>query len=148
MKVSTKARYGLRAIMELGANYSKKRPLLLKEIAKRQEISLKYLDHIFALLKKIGIVKSAGKGKGYILSKAPSQIKVWEIIEVLEETTLLDCLTTPNLCKKAQFCAARSLWRNLANSLRRSLENISLEDLLREQEDILKRENKNAMYYI
>ena len=67
---------------------------------------------------------------------------------MLEETTLLDCLTTPNLCKKAQFCAARSLWRKLANSLRRSLENISLEDLLREQEDVLKRENKNAMYYI
>ena len=147
MKVSTKARYGLRAVMELGLNYTKG-PLLLKEIAKRQEISLKYLDHIFSLLKKIGIVKSVGKGKGYILSRPPSQIRIWEIIEVLEETNLLDCLTTPNLCKRAQFCAARNLWSNLAGSLRKSLENVSLEDLLREQEDILKRENKNAMYYI
>ena len=86
MKVSTKARYGLRAVMELGLNYTKG-PLLLKEIAKRQEISLKYLDHIFSLLKKIGIVKSVGKGKGYILSRPPSQIRIWEIIEVLEETT-------------------------------------------------------------
>ncbi|MCM8803438.1 MAG: Rrf2 family transcriptional regulator, partial [Candidatus Omnitrophica bacterium] len=84
MKFTTKTRYGIRGLIELGLNY-KGRPVLVKEIAKRQNISERYLEHIMLALKKGGILRSIKGGKGgYMFLKDPSEIKISQIIEILE----------------------------------------------------------------
>jgi Rrf2 family protein len=80
MKLSTKARYGLRAMVDLALHYGKD-PVLLKDIAKRQEVSMKYLDHIISTLKVSGLVQTARiRHGGYVLSRPPSEIKAYEVI--------------------------------------------------------------------
>ncbi|HPO51919.1 MAG TPA: Rrf2 family transcriptional regulator, partial [bacterium] len=92
MFLSTRVRYGVRALIELGMNY-KKQAVLLKDISKRQKLSLKYLDHIFMQLKANGIIKKikAKKG-GYLLTKPPEQITLYEIIEAIEGIKRIECL--------------------------------------------------------
>ncbi len=146
MKLSTKTRYGLRGILELGLNYGKG-PLLLKDIAKNQGISLKYLDHIFSILKTKGFIKSIGKGKGYILLRHPSQIKVWEIISALEEGFFLDCLEEPKICVRSSSCGTRRFWMRVVDIFKKELSDLSLQDLIDEQKNVFQESNR-IMYYI
>ena len=147
MKLSTKSRYALRAMLELGLNY-KKRPLLLKEVAKRQDISLKYLDHIFSVLKNRGLLVSAGKGKGYALNRPPAQISIYDIFESFEDSSLIKCVDNFKLCKKSATCCAKIFWNKLSLSLKEELLNTSLDQLIKEQNKIMENNSKEAMYYI
>ena len=84
MKLSTRTRYGVRAILELAENYGKG-PLKLKAIAEHQEISVKYLEQLMAILKSTGIVRSVrGPNGGYVLAKSPNEIKVSDCFNCLE----------------------------------------------------------------
>ena len=84
MKLSTKGRYGLRAMIDL-ARYSEKEPVSIGSVAARQEISERYLEQLVALLKKAGLVKSIrGASGGYVLAKAPEEISVGDILRALE----------------------------------------------------------------
>ena len=84
MKLSTKGRYGLRAMIDL-ARYSEKEPVSIGSVAARQEISERYLEQLVALLKKAGLVKSIrGASGGYVLAKKPSEISVGDILRALE----------------------------------------------------------------
>ena len=146
MKLSTKSRYALRAMMELGLHY-KEQPLLLKDVAEAQNISLKYLDHIFSVLKNRRFIKSMGKGKGYILSKPPSQLSVYDIVTAFESYRLVECIGAAGVCRRTSSCGARLLWRRLSSVLKKELSSISLADVTKSHKQ-LNVNKKSGMYYI
>ena len=146
MKLSTKSRYALRAMMELGFHYEKG-PFLLKDVAQNQGISLKYLDHIFSALKSHGLIKSLSKGKGYVLSRAPNEIKIDEIVSIFESCVVIECIETPDVCSRSKYCGAKSLWSKISSALYNKLHSITLADVINEQSE-LANGNNCKMYYI
>ncbi len=132
MKLSTRTRYGIRAILELALGYSSKEKLTLSEIAKRQNISKRYLEHIIATLVSSGLVKSLrGKNGGFVLSKSPSQIKLSEVFRVLEgEISFSPCLDEPKECERIKNCVVRDIWLKLRNTMFDFLDSITLQDML------------------
>ena len=149
MKLSTKARYGMRAMVDLALHY-KKGPILLKDIAERQEVSMKYLDHIISTLRVNGLIENAKmRHSGYVVSRPPCQIKAYEIIKAVEGSLApVDCVDDPKICHRADFCATINLWKKLKESMRDVLEGVTLEDLAKEQREIIEQETKGEMYYI
>jgi len=146
MKLSTKSRYALRAMMELGFHYEKG-PFLLKDVAQNQGISLKYLDHIFSALKSHGLIKSLSKGKGYVLSKDPNEIRIDEIVSIFESCGVIGCIDTPGVCSRSKHCGARLLWSKVSSALREKLGSITLADVIDEHNELAK-DNDSKMYYI
>lgn len=129
MKVSTKTRYGLRAIIYLAKTDSDVCPL--KEIAQAQDISFDYLEKIIAKLRKADLVESRrGAQGGYKLSRQPKNIKVGEIVRALEGDNLVECLKEEEFCSQAEDCLAKEVWQKLQNSLNKALDSISLKDLI------------------
>jgi len=131
VKLSTRARYGTRAILELAGHY-KKRPLQIKVIAHRQEISLKYLEQLMAILKSAGLVRSIrGPKGGYGLAKAPQQIKLSEVFNCLEGPLVAaECVENKSLCTRAADCVTRQLWSQVQQAVKDVLESMTLQDLL------------------
>lgn len=132
MKVSTRTRYGLRFLFELAYNYSENQSVYLNAIAKKQNISEKYLSKIALILKGAGILKSQrGVHGGYVLSKKTSELKLKEIIEVLEgETFLLDCIKNKNTCEFQKRCPTYSFWQEFDNIIEDFLNSKKLQDLV------------------
>ena len=149
MKLSTKARYGIRAMVDLALHYDQE-PVFLKDMAKRQEVSMKYLDHIISILKTKNLVKNAKKRhSGYILSKSPSNIKAYEIIQALEGSlTPLECVDDPKICYRSGFCVTINLWSKLKKAMEDVLQKVSLEDLAKEQREKIEQREEANMYYI
>ena len=147
MKLSSKVRYGTRALLDLAVNY-KDKPVLLKDIAKRQEISKKYLERIFSSLKAAGLVKSLRGAKGgFVLNKQPSEITVYQIFEVLEgPLNLVECVKSKGVCKRSTFCVAIELWRGLNYAIEKELNSITLEELVSRERQ--KRKISASMYQI
>lgn len=133
MKFSTHATYGLRAIINL-AKHSDKPNLALSVIAKEESISLKYLEILFANLKKAGLVRSVkGANGGYKLAKPARQITVYEIINALEgKISLFHCLDKLGkvYCKKNCNCSATIALVKIQESIIKTLKNIKLSKLL------------------
>lgn len=127
MKFSTKAEYGLRAIVILARDYPYLRSIA--EISFEENISAKYLEQIFIKLKKSNIVLSQkGKSGGYTLSREPKDITVGEIIEILEgkiEPTRCNSIQ----CKNSA-CASKKVWIKLSQEIKRTLDEIKLSDLI------------------
>ncbi len=136
LKLSTKGRYGLRAMIDL-AGYYGEGPVLVRSVAERQGISSKYLHALLASLKSAGLVRSLrGSGGGYSLAKAPDTIRVSEILEALEgPVSIVDCVNEAGLCERAQGCVAREIWGQLNEAIENVLEGLSLQDLLTRQEE-------------
>jgi len=135
MRFSTRARYGMRAMLDLAIN-GDDGLVLLKEIAARQEISKRYLEHIMTLLRNGGLVLAErGARGGYRLARLPEDIRLDEIVEALEGTiTPVDCVRDPSVCEKADECVARELWGEVARAMKGTLEAQTLEDLKRKWE--------------
>ena len=131
MKLSTRTRYGTRALIELALQYHSGQPVMLQSIADKQNISKKYLEQLFILLKESNIIKSVrGPTGGYLLSRPPAQIALREIVEVLEGSlALVECLEDEGFCSKIETCVTRQLWKSIADEIRKILEGISLEDM-------------------
>lgn len=131
MKLSTRTRYGVRAILELAENAGKG-PLQLRIIARRQDISAKYLEQLMAVLKSAGFVRSVRGAKGgYILARPPERINLNEIFHCLEGTvTTAECVEDENYCQRAAGCAARIIWAQVDDAIEKVLEAITLQDLL------------------
>ena len=129
MKVSTKGRYGLRAMLDLAEN-EKSKAIPLREIAQRQKISVQYLEQIFVNLRRAGIVKSIrGAHGGYKLNKNPENIYIGDIISVLEGPVApSECLVKGN-CKERSDCVTRDFWQKVKNSIDDVLYSMTLEDL-------------------
>lgn len=147
MKLSTKVRYGTRAMLDLACFYGNS-PVLLKDVAKRQEISLKYLDRILSSLKVAGLVKTLRGAKGgYILNNSPSQITLMQIFEALEgPLELVECINNKRFCHRVNFCVMNDIWSGLGKTMEDTLKNTTLEDLV--IRDKSKRKVSGKMYYI
>lgn len=136
MKLSTKGRYGLRAMLDLGLN-SGECAVSIKSISERQGISENYLEQIIATLKKNGYVKSTrGPKGGYSLMKEPVEISVGDILRVLEgDLNPVDCTVVNESkgCDESELCVTKFVWQKISESINQVVDNISLEDLMNEQ---------------
>ncbi len=147
MKLSTRGRYGTRALVEL-ALHEGEGPISLKDISKRQEISLQYLEHLITPLIAGGLVKSTrGARGGVILAKQAKNIRLSDIIMVLEGSTApVDCVDKPNICPRSKKCATRDVWSELKESIDGVLDGITLSDLVDRQKR--KDQSETPMFYI
>jgi Rrf2 family protein len=129
MKLSTRARYGVRLMLSLAQNYGKGQ-VFLKDIAKREEISEKYLSLIIIPLRGAGLINSfRGANGGYTLAREPSKISVKEIVDVLEGDCLVNCIKDSSACSRISTCAARDIWILLGGKISETLESITLEKM-------------------
>ena len=130
MKLSTRARYGMRMMLTLAVNYDRG-TMYLKDIAEAEDISEKYLSLLVIPLRQAGLIRSIrGAYGGYTLAKAPSQIKLGEIVEVLEGRGIVDCLTDPSACPRFAGCKSRDIWAFLDEKISEALHSITLEQWL------------------
>ena len=139
MRLSTRAQYAVRAMVDL-ALYSQGRPVSLKEIARREDIPLNYLEQLFFRLKKGEIVRSVrGPGGGYILARLSSQILVGDIVATVEEPlNPVSCLDEGSTaCHKVSRCVTHNVWKGLGERIRGFLDSINLEDLTIEAQERL-----------
>jgi len=136
MKLSTRTRYAVRAIIEL-AQHDSNRPLQLKIIAQRQDISVKYLEQLMAILRSAGFVRSIrGSKGGYLLAKAPNQIKLNEVLHKLEGTvSTVECVENEDYCSRSADCVSRYLWVQVEQAIEKVLEAITLQDLVDKAND-------------
>ncbi|UCE60258.1 MAG: RrF2 family transcriptional regulator [Phycisphaerales bacterium] len=130
MRISTKGRYGLRAMFELARGYGKG-PLLMSAIAERQGLSRKHLHALLTSLKSAGLVRSIrGPGGGFVLAKTPKEIKLSEVLSVLEGSlVLVDCVASRQACDRVSGCATHKVWRKLSETIEGVLDSVTLEDL-------------------
>jgi Rrf2 family protein len=137
MQLSTKARYAVRAMIELAVNYGKG-PTLLKEIATRQEISEKYLEQLMGPLRAAGLIYTLrGNKGGYILGKDPREVTVYNVISVVEGSLApVPCVDKAEICHRAPFCVARNIWSDLKTKIIIQLDSVSLAELAASQEKI------------
>ena len=135
MKFSTRVRYGMRAMLDLAVNGEGKL-VLLKDIAARQEISKRYLEHMMTQLRNGGlVVAERGASGGYRLSRDPSRIKLDEVFEALEgKLAPVECVVDTSACERSDDCVVRELWCEVTGAMRGVLENKTLEDLRRRWE--------------
>ena len=141
MKISTKIRYGTRAMLELASRYGEG-PIELKEIAKKENISLKYLEQVIIPFRSAGLIKSfRGSKGGYSLAKSPSEIFLNDLIEILEgPVNLIECLRDPKVCQKSPFCVTRDIWKEVSEAIYRIFHSITLEEMVnrkREKEGLI-----------
>jgi len=131
MKLSTKTRYGTRAILDIAQNSENGRTML-KDIAARQSLSPKYLDHILSAMRRAGLIRNIrGKGGGYILSKTPASITVKDILEAVDGTfEPVECLSNTDLCDKVTSCGTRDVWLRMKEAVDGVLEEATLQSLL------------------
>ncbi|MCX7704811.1 MAG: Rrf2 family transcriptional regulator [bacterium] len=134
MFLTTRVRYGVRALIEIGMSSG---PVLLKDISKKQDLSLKYLDHIFTRLKTKGILrKIKAKKGGYLLAKEPKEITLYDIIDALEGISGLECIKDVRFCSRAEECGARIVWDKLNGKITEVLKSITLDDFIEAQQKI------------
>jgi len=119
------------------ATYYGKGPVALKDIAKRQEISEKYLWQLISPLKIAGLVNSTrGPSGGYTLAKKPSEITLNDIVSVLDgPLCIVDCVKDPSLCKRSANCVTREVWSETSEELSKVLASKTLEDMIRKQKN-------------
>ena len=132
MKISTKGRYALRVMIDLALN-SDGNFISLKEIAKRQDITVKYLEQIVALLNKAGFLETArGTAGGYKLAKEPKDYIVGDILRATEgDLAPIICLTEDGACQRKQICKTYSFWKGLDDVINDYIDSKTLEDLLK-----------------
>ena len=147
MKLSTKGRYGTRAMLDL-VMHQDAGPVNVKEIAERQGISARYLEHLMSRLASSGLVRPVrGRSGGFVLSRRASEITLAEIVEALEgRIAVVECVVDPGVCHRASFCATREVWGGVSQSITRYLSEMTLENLYQQQRK--KEETQTAMYYI
>ena len=135
MKLSTKGRYGLRALIDL-ALYSENETVSIASISARQNISESYLEQLIAKLRKAGLVTSVrGAGGGYKLAKPASEISVGDILRALEGS--LDAVNCPGLeeessCDGSEFCVTKYVWQKINDGINRTVDEMKLDQLVEE----------------
>ena len=149
VKLSTKGRYGLQAMVDLGV-YSKEKQVSLKSIAERLSMSENYLEQLMALLKKNKLVVSTrGAQGGYALAKPPEEITIGEILRALEGSLApTDCSCKGNTihCALDGKCVTKSVWEKIRDSIDKVVDGITLDQLMSDYEKI--NENAAQTYYI
>jgi len=136
MKLSTKGRYGVKAMVDLAINYGEQ-PVSIKSISERQSISEYYLEQLFSSLRKAKLIKSVrGAQGGYILNRSPEKITIYDVINVLEgPIEISDCLED-GACNNIDCCATRLLWKKIKNSIDSVTTSITLKDIVDDYNEI------------
>lgn len=131
MKISTKGRYGLRILLDL-ALHSGEKLRLIRDIAQSQQISEKYISRLIIDLRRAGMVKSVrGSKGGYELAKAPQEITLLDVVEVMEGAlSIVDCVREPGQCSRNQGCATREIWRKLNAEIRDAMQKVTLQEII------------------
>jgi Rrf2 family protein len=144
MKLSTRARYGVRLMLALARNYGKE-PVYLKDIAKQEDISEKYLSLLIMPLRRIGLVNSVrGAYGGYNLAKDPSQISLKEIVDILEgDCSLVDCVKDPSKCPRVSTCVSHDVWAIIGGKISETLSSITLDMMVRMNQEKVKQAKNN-----
>lgn len=134
MKLSTRGRYGTRALLELALHWGEG-PVLLRDIAQKQQISLQYLEHLITPLIAGGIVRSSRGAKGGIsLAKPPGEVRLSEVIHLLEGSIApVECINNPGVCSRSESCVTRDIWHELKKAMNGVLESTTLQDLVERQ---------------
>ncbi len=151
MKISTKGRYGLRALIDLALCYCGE-PVALYSIANRQGLSVNYLEQIFSMLRKEGIVKSIkGAQGGYVLAEEISKIRVGDILRAIEGEIVLvdesiDELKVDSSVNYLQLCIQKNVWDKINESINSVIDHVTLEDLVNKYK--LMNTEQHDMYYI
>ncbi len=139
MKISTKGRYGLRALIDL-AKYSEIDPVSINSIATRQGISERYLEQLMTLLKKAGLIKSIrGAGGGYVLAKGMEDISVGDVLRALEgDLNPVECpaYSSEDSCEAAGGCVTKYVWQRINDSINQTVNEISLKQLVEESRKV------------
>ena len=141
MKLSTKGRYGLRAMVDL-ADHQETNPVSISSISARQDISISYLEQLLAKLRKAGLVKSVrGAQGGYVLTRKAEEISVGEILSVLEgDLTPVNCSELNNKeeksCSGSQYCVTKYVWQRINDSIQDTVNNIWLSELVEDSRKI------------
>jgi Rrf2 family protein len=137
MRLSTRSRYGTRLLLDI-AQHGLAGPVHLSQVAQRQGISVKYLEQIAIPLKKANIIKSVrGPKGGHLLSRAPEDINLAEIVSLLEEgKNLVECAEQPGVCDRSNCCATRLIWQEAAQAMYDKLRTISLADLVKKSAEL------------
>jgi len=136
MKLSTKGKYGVRAMYEI-AKHTGKGPITIKEIAERQGISFSYLEQILYRLGKANLIESVrGPAGGYLLARNPSELTIGDIVRTLEGPIALSHCLEPGEsaeCYQADDCVARMVWAKVGAKIEEALDSITFDDLLHQQ---------------
>ncbi|SFA77409.1 RrF2 family transcriptional regulator [Clostridium frigidicarnis] len=142
MKLSTKGRYGVKAMVDLAIHYGED-PVSIKIISKRQNISEYYLEQLFSPLRRAGLIKSIrGAQGGYVLNKQPKEITVADIMDVLEgPIEISDCVDGVT-CTNVDCCATRLLWEKIKKSIDSVMTEVTLQDIV---DDYLAMTNKHGI---
>lgn len=145
MRLSIKAEYGLRAMFELARRYGQG-PIPLRIIAEEQEISENYLEQLIAVLRRSGLVESVrGPQGGYFLAFPPGDIKVGDVIRVVEGPIApMDCVSESIQkahCRRAGTCASQVIWEKVRDSINEVLDGYYLSDMVREAERLCRLES-------
>jgi len=139
MRMSTKAQYAVRAMVNLNL-HSEGKPVSLRDISLRESISLTYLEQLFVKLRRGEIVKSVrGPGGGYLLARPAKDIQVDEIIDSVEESLVpVSCMDQQKGCACEDQCVTHNVWHGLGERIRQFLSSITLADLTAEAKSKLK----------
>ncbi len=131
MRISTKGRYGLRILLDLAAHQTDGRPRLIREIAKSQQISEKYVSRLILALRNAGIVDSSrGARGGYSIAKPLDQVTLLEAIETMEgPLEIVECLAGNVNCERVAACGPRQFWRQFNAEIRETLQKYTVQDL-------------------
>lgn len=146
MKLSTRSRYGTRMLLDMAQHYNQG-PVQLGDIAKRQHISVKYLEQIIIPLKKAGLIKSVrGPKGGHMLARPPEEITVGHIVALLEEGDVLTaCVADDKVCRRSETCPTRLLWKEASEAMFSKLNTITLADLVNRSRTVAG-EEKNHVF--
>lgn len=132
MKLTTRGRYGLRAMVDLSCNKTKE-PVPLKTIAKRQDVSESYLEQLISALRKAKLVVSVrGAQGGYVLAKNPKDITVGDVLRALEgPIALVDCVLEGERekCSRKDICITKSVWEKINENIIKTVDSITLQDI-------------------
>lgn len=148
MRLSTKGRYGLKAMFELALHYGEG-PIPLKNIADNQRISEHYLEQLIAVLRRNGLVNSVrGAQGGYMLVDSPNKITVGEVIRALEgDIAPSDCVMEDNdVCDRQDKCVTKSVWIKIRDSINEVIDSINLQDMVEDYIEL--NEDNEYMYFI
>ncbi len=147
MRLSTRGRYATRALLDLALHQGEE-PVFLKDIARRQQISLKYLDHLITPLIAGGVVRTIRGPKGGVsLARPPEEIRLSEIIKLAEGSIVpVACVDDPAICSRSGICATRDIWIELKGAINGVFESKTLQDLVERQK--MKERPLKLMYHI
>lgn len=133
MKINTKIRYGLRAMIEI-ADCNNSEGILQKEIAQKQLISIKYLDYIISALKLKGLIRNVGgKGSGYVLTRPADLITMFDIYTAFEPILIVQCISDDSFCERSLMCCcAKNYWKEFHQQFVEMLSSKNLGQILQE----------------